>query len=233
LLSLIKQARLHSHRSGEGLLNVRNKTVTGSALVPVLVSASPGEEEGKANFLAGIAGLAQVRRLSEDDLDPETTRGKMAWDSLTSTQQTRFVHLVQLLEAIRKRDQNAIQQSYAQLLGPEAAIHWKNLMHKLPEDFQFIERLTELLTTSLVNLQFVLWRDGKRFVPALYCPDFATVLYLRVLLSAAGEPEFAICARCNQVFRRKRKDQKYCSIAHRDSARVDRWRDAKKAANER
>lgn len=52
----------------------------------------------------------------------------------------------------------------------------------------------------LARVGLVLWWDGERFLPALYCEDRTTALYIRVLLRAAGGRGLATCLKCGEWF---------------------------------
>jgi len=217
------QARdFDNRRELEDLPKVRNKTVTQS-LMPILIHAEPKESEGIANFLTGLDGMSPVRRLTEDDLDRKTSRGKAAWDSLTPAQLNRLLNLVKLWEGLRSKNGSAIRQAYARFF-PALSAESERIMQDLPDDYRFSDRLTELLRESLISLRLVLWREEQKFIPAFYCADFATAFYLRLLLSATRKLDFAVCLHCNQIFFPRRRDQAYCSASHRDIARMNRYR---------
>lgn len=86
----------------------------------------------------------------------------------------------------------------------------------------------EVTRTLLDRVRLVLWWDEDRFLPALYCEDRTTALYLRVLLKAAGGRGLATCLKCGEWFVQDRANQNYCSIAHREAHRVSRWRTQQK-----
>jgi len=223
------QARdFDNRRELEDLLKVRNKTVT-QFLMPILVPAEPNQSEGTANFLTGLDGTAPVRRLTEDDLHRDTSRGKAAWDSLTPVQIKRLLNLVKLWEGLRSKNGTATRQAYAHFF-PALSAESERILQNLPDDYRFADRLTELLRESLTSLQLVLWRQKQKFIPSLYCPDFATAFYLRLLLSATGKLDFAVCLHCNQIFFPQRRDQTYCSASHRDIARMNRYRRSKNSS---
>jgi hypothetical protein len=86
----------------------------------------------------------------------------------------------------------------------------------------------EVTRTLFDRVRLVLWWDGQRFLPALYCEDRTTALYIRVLLKAAKGRGLATCLKCGEWFVQDRANQNYCSIAHREAHRVKRWRSHRK-----
>lgn len=77
--------------------------------------------------------------------------------------------------------------------------------------------------------RIVLWWNGEAFVPAIYCTDMATALYVHTFLVApAGARGFRMCPQCTQQFFQDRSNQDYCCTAHREAHRVARWRHAAK-----
>jgi hypothetical protein len=72
--------------------------------------------------------------------------------------------------------------------------------------------------------RLVLWWTGQKFRPALWCPDMKTAFYSRVLLGVVSGKGLCICPKCGVLFVQDRPDQTYCTIKHRESHRVARWR---------
>lgn len=88
--------------------------------------------------------------------------------------------------------------------------------------------LSHEVSQALREAQLVLWWNKRRFLPAIYCPNLRTAFYARALLDIVGTKSFRVCAYCGDLFRQKRTDQNYCSIAHREAHRVARWRAGQK-----
>jgi hypothetical protein len=86
----------------------------------------------------------------------------------------------------------------------------------------------QVTRTLLERVRLVLWWDGERFLPALYCEDRTTAIYSRVLLKATRGQGLATCLKCGEWFVQDRANQDYCSIAHREAHRVARWRSHQK-----
>lgn len=94
-------------------------------------------------------------------------------------------------------------------------------------------RLSLEMSKAVEDVRFVLWWTGERFLPALYCADLKTGLYVKGLLSLIGGKCFRVCPYCDQPFFQTRPDQNYCSIPHREAHRVARWRARQKAMSEK
>lgn len=85
----------------------------------------------------------------------------------------------------------------------------------------------EISRVLLAGASLVLWLDGKRLVPALYCGSVWCALYVSAIFKIFGGCAFAVCPKCGEPFLQQRPDQLYCTIAHREAHRVARWRAAK------
>jgi hypothetical protein len=78
--------------------------------------------------------------------------------------------------------------------------------------------------------QIALWWVDGRFIPAIYCFNMKTALYIHsFFLAPSGGRGFRICPCCGEQFFQGRSNQEYCKPAHRDAHRVARFRDKKKA----
>ena len=88
--------------------------------------------------------------------------------------------------------------------------------------------LSYVLTNQLRDAKLVLWWTGQKFRPALWCPDVRSAFYARVLLGVVGGKGFGLCPHCGMWFVQDRPDQTYCSISHRETHRVARWRSKQK-----
>jgi hypothetical protein len=72
------------------------------------------------------------------------------------------------------------------------------------------------------------WVDGK-FIPAIYCFDMKTALYIHTFFIApAGGLGFRICPYDGEQFFQARPNQEYCCLRHREDYRVARWRNKEK-----
>jgi len=87
--------------------------------------------------------------------------------------------------------------------------------------------LSQLVSEALDSVRLVLWWSGEQFEPALYCPDLKAALHTFLLMKVTAGKGWGVCLKCGEFFTKKRPDQMYCSIAHREAHRVARWRAAK------
>jgi hypothetical protein len=85
------------------------------------------------------------------------------------------------------------------------------------------------LSDAVKSTRFVLWWNGKRFSPALFCSDLKTAVHVQALLRIAGGQAFRVCPYCDKAFLQDRSNQDYCCLAHREAHRVARWRAKQKA----
>jgi hypothetical protein len=113
--------------------------------------------------------------------------------------------------------------------------HWAELIESLRPGPKARENPARLLsfevsrTVGLLNAQIVLWWAEERFIPAIFCVDMKTALYLHTFFIAPiGELGFRICPHCHNQFFQDRPNQDYCCPAHREAHRVARFRNEKK-----
>jgi hypothetical protein len=106
----------------------------------------------------------------------------------------------------------------------QAIARWNGycLGPKAEKDHKWL--LSQLVSNALDSARLVLWWSGKRFQPAIYCPNPKTAIYTFLLMKIAAGQGWGVCPYCGQFFIQKRSDQSYCTIAHREAHRVSRWR---------
>ena len=222
--------------------------------IPILIPCSYAERDGtvnlaspKASFGATYAGLEPVRVLSDAELDRNTGAGRKFWAALPAGDRDRLVALIGLRQALESNDLHSIEkreQAYRQIM-PEVLAAKPSVPESARADYQammarlFAERgkslnvIERLLTHALRPARLILWRQEKphRLLPAVYCPDAATALYVRALVKISGGNALSVCPRCGNPFLQKRSDQDYCTIRCREAHRVARWRVAKAKGN--
>ncbi len=231
----------------------RYKTVTSDFRLPVLIEATPEEQEGLATFDPGLGPPRPVRTLKDSDL-------KNANRYLTQSEATHFSAVVALAHALRtpsdsialKNARRALEKAYElrraepTVGGPatpefaEALSRWSGLPPEEAVEVSEGRRPSprtaadprwwlsyEVSRGLFFFAHLVLWWTKDRFTPAIMCEDIKTAFYVRALLSAVGGKGFHICPHCDEPFMQQRPDQNYCSIAHREAHRVARWRAAK------
>jgi hypothetical protein len=218
--------------------------------IPVLIPCSAGECDGtvtlaapQANFTDTSASLQPVRALQDTDLDRNSEAGRKFWRALPTADQNRLLALIGLRQSLEANDPLSVkkrEEAYRRVV-PELLAAMPGIHEPLKENFHavmarvFAERgkslnvLERVLTHALRNARLILWRKEKeqRSLPAIYCPDVATALYVRALVAIGGGSALLVCPRCGNPFVQQRSDQDYCSIRCREAHRVARWRAAK------
>ena len=213
------------------------------------------DEDGMANFLHEGALFNRVRILRDAELNMNTEPGKKLWGQISKRERQRLLALIAFRKAIEEKDALAIanlEAAYRHILvevlnlrqrstvnrdleasevaKAQSAIHtWARWFAKEsgPSTGAPQRILAEVLSSALGKAQIVLWwQDTKRrFLPAIYCPDVASALYVRALVKFAGGRSFLVCPHCGDFFVQERSDQDYCSIRCREAHRVARWRE--------
>jgi hypothetical protein len=215
--------------------------------IPILIPCNFDEQDGMANFLPQGALFGPVRVLQDKDLDKNTQRGRKLWKELNKREKERLLALISFRKAIEESDALAIanlEAAYGRVLAE--VLHLELPDHaETPSAIQTFARLfaknlgpstgapqrilADVLSSVLRKAHLVLWwtDPDHRFLPAIYCPDVATALYVRALVRFVGGKSFLVCPHCGDFFVQQRSDQDYCSIRCREAHRVARWRAAR------
>jgi hypothetical protein len=225
-------------------------TVTSKESFALLIQASPEEAMGEATFLPesmpGVVSPIPVRPVTPTEM-------RSAGAKLKGAAGEQFFALLALRGALEARDELALARATErmehvyQLQERELARHrkspeneetrryWAELIESLrpgPKAKQNPPRLLSFEVSRAVgylNAQIVLWWAEERFIPAIFCVDVATALYLHTFFIAPiGEIGFRICPHCHNQFFQDRPNQDYCCPAHREAHRVARFRNEKK-----
>ncbi len=143
---------------------------------------------------------------------------------MSGADRERLLGLIALINAIEMADRLAIEKACLRLHESDhptvAAIVRIALRFKgSPE-----KEISRVVSEGLRDAKLVLWWNGKRFSPALYCEDIATALNVRAMLGFLGGKSLNVCPHCAEPFMRTRSDMEYCSVKHREAHRVARWR---------
>lgn len=230
-----------------------NDTVTD---FPVLIPCKANAQQGLATFLGAnpAEGFQPVRAFTDADLNRDRLAKTMAVAELKVV-----TALLALSQALEKKDRLAIRQARNDLLTalgrkgrfePDpATLKDLSLIDGIkPDEVQLAAlelcfarigeedekcMLSWRLSEALDSVRLVLWWSGKRFRPALYCPDLKSALYTYVLTRVSARRGLGVCPFCGVLFLKKRADQNYCSVAHREAHRVARWRAANAAKSKR
>ena len=200
--------------------DTHNKPYTTSReILPVLVPCQSGEaHDGVANFIliterteTGTQSRSgpKVRLLrNRDILDPAIRKvlNPTDYDLLTAT-----------LDLKKSRDTNddfLAQKRYPKLRpflpprpsDPKMAVPWAGV------------DVAKLATAPMQAARLVLWFVSGKFIPAIYCPDLRTAIFVRAFLS------LQTCAHCGIVFGSEKENVIYCCPAHGHAHRVARMR---------
>ncbi len=195
--------------------------------VPILIPCSTdkatrgrippaSEAVGLATFLSGERGKIPVRPLRDQDLGSKETRYWLERTGYASA----FQPLLKLGQAITE---HAVTERFPELHALIQAKKDVELPHRT---------LSQRLSRLLDGVQIVLWWDGARFLPALYCAGgVVEAILVRLLLTiAAGEKGLGlrVCPHCSKLFLQARPDQSYCSVPCREAHRLARYRERQK-----
>jgi hypothetical protein len=185
-------------------------------IVPVLVPASQGEpHDGVANFHVIREGPRtrsgpKVRVVRNRDLTESAIRKALGqdYDLLTAT--------LDLKKARETGDALLQRRAYSKLMPHLGLADWD------PEAFSypgwanvFVPRLA---TAPLEGARLVLWFCSGRFIPAIYCPDLKTAIFVRAFLS------FQTCPYCGKIFAPDKNNVVYCRPSHSNAHRMARMR---------
>jgi hypothetical protein len=204
----------------------------------ILVPASSAEKEGEAyaNLWAEDSPI-KVRRFVDEDLDRSFRRGKATVRQFVQGQgevstQNQILNLVELVRAIEAKDVLAMERATINLKSSQGPLAL-GITEALMKEPGYIESmLARDLSSRLDDVRLVMWQWQGRTSPALLCPDIATALLIRVVMSAVGaRAGLRLCPKCGQIFLQKRQDQDYCSVKCREAHRVARWRAQKSGSS--
>src|SRR5215471_16181428 len=173
------------------------------------------QRHAERGYYAGLVALLQaiqsgnreaqelaVQRLQFPPPQEQDIRKRMGTDWLRSTP-------LSIIESAVAEDKGGNERLRKVTLAAIRSVREANEPHRF--------LCYEITRTLLERVQLVLWWDGERFLPALFCEDRTTALYIRVLLKAARGRGLATCLKCGEWFVQDRANQYYCSIAHREA----------------
>jgi len=204
---------------------------------PVLKGGRPIRQDGGI-----MVRYSSVRALREDELRPGSKANLI--QRLNREDQKRLLGLLSFRQAVENGDKlqlERLEKDYLQIVpdilaasSPEIKINEATkALIEAASARTFAQRhtqesaatlLAQILTKVLRHARLVLWWNDERFLPALYCPDLKTALYVRALLGIVGGKALLLCPRCGKPFFQQRSDQGYCSVRCREAHRVARWR---------
>jgi hypothetical protein len=189
--------------------------------VEIVVPASSADSEGETWYDEPV----KVRRFTTKDLDHNSIRGKKTREQIDSRRWNEMLNLASLMRAIKDNDDLAAEKALLNLRADRGAMHLGITKALLKEPGFTQQMLVKELSNLLDGVRLVMWRWAKGVGPALLCPDLASALLVRVVMSSIGTSAgLRICPKCSGVFLQKRADQDYCSVKCREAHRVERWR---------
>jgi len=189
---------------------------TSRQILPILIPAEKAEaHDGVANFYLIKEGSVsrsgpRVRLLRNRDLSERAIRkvlGPEEYDLLTATLD---------LKRSRETGDSLLQgRAYGKLMphlgfsGMDPKVFsypgWANV------------HVPRLATAPMEEARVVLWFCG-RFIPAIYCPNLRTAIFVRAFLS------FQTCPYCGIIFVPEKNNVIYCRPAHSHAHRMARLR---------
>jgi hypothetical protein len=218
-------------------MNVTRNKPSRALLLPILVPAKPGEpSDGIANFLLEITRIegggirwspgGPVRLFRKKDVP--------AGDAVRKVLSPRDVDLLIGADHLRKAHddedellaerayerlwpfiENSVERAFKDVMVPVYASNRKWAENKFPQ----------VVTKAVDDARIVMWFSPKiaQFTPAIYCPTIKVAIFIHMFLGG-----LRVCPYCSSVFIPLKKNVDYCSPAHRDAHRMQRWRRKKR-----
>jgi hypothetical protein len=208
--------------------NILTPNQTPRGILPVLVPCEKNEvHDGIANFLLVVERTEtggkssqsgpKVRLLRNRDISDEAIRETL------SLEDNELLRATLDLKKSRETGDSMLQeQANAKLMqhfgwagvDPKVFSHpgWSNV------------HVPQLATAPMEEARLVLWYSGKSklgsspFVPAIYCPNLKSALFVRAFLS------LQTCPHCGVLFLPEKENVIYCCEAHGHAHRVARSR---------
>lgn len=192
----------------------------------IIVPASSSDSEGETWYDEPV----KVRRFTTKDLDRNSVQGKKTSEQIGPQRRDEMLNLASLMRAIKVKDDLAAEKALLQLRAYRGPIVGGVTEALLKEPGFTQQILVKELSNLLDGVRLVMWRWSEGVGLALLCPDLASALLVRVVMSSIGTSAgLRICPKCSGVFLQKRADQDYCSVRCREAHRVERWRAGKKS----
>jgi hypothetical protein len=202
---------------------VRNRKTTIPILVPATAQqVKQGDFDGYANFSLEKPHTQPVKIFSELDQLARQSVSTMKWELLISTNQLRDAYeqgkSYEIDEAFRKMmtalfPDEPEQKEVKQTMVQEIAEFWSDpawTKRIVPTN------LPPAVTQEMSGARLVLWwnKDQGRFLPAIFCEDYGTALFVRGAMR-----DLRACPGCDQAFVVGRPDQEYHTVACRERHR--------------
>jgi hypothetical protein len=103
---------------------------------------------------------------------------------------------------------------------------------------QLVIKTKEWLCTAITNhlwnnVHLVITYQRGELKVALLCTSVGIALFVRALFRFAGGLGIVICPKCGTPFFQQRSDQDYCSPKHRETHRIQLWREKQRRKKRR
>jgi len=212
--------------------------------LPVLVPCRAEDRDGIANFFQIDVSQDElekrtqsdnrpIRRLTITDLDPDRI------EQALGEEMGFYSALLDLGQGLQQNDPIQRARGMEKIYGKGFG-----LMGQIPDFAR--HKFPVLVTSRLKDVRLVLWWTEPRgrvalapgwakhkgkiktLTPALFCPDLPTALFLKAYLG-----EVRCCPYCGGLFVPRASNIMYCTTAHRDAHRMNRYRRLKKATEQR
>jgi hypothetical protein len=196
--------------------------------LPVLLASNANHD--------GLLGLKPVRIVTRNEVSPPKIKS-----SLSAEAWKCFLGTAKLKMAYETKDPLLMRDGYRLLSeghGFPRELNFANgassFTNKARGPVGSIRHfLPDFVNQELQEARIVLWWNSRlaRFMSGIFCPDFQTAVYTRLLMDALFDEGWRICPHCGKWFLRTPKRKFYDSIRCQAAHRVRRWRERKKGAN--
>lgn len=190
---------------------------TSREILPILVPTQKGEShDGVANFYLIKEGSLsrsgpKVRLLRNADISEQAIRKAISpadYELLTAT--------LDLKKSCDTNDHLLAERAYPKLTP---------LLPPRPSDLKILAYggwanvdVAKLATAPMEAARLVLWFASGKFIPAIYCPDLRTAIFVRAFLG------LQTCPHCGILFLPEKENVIYCRPAHGHAHRMARSR---------
>jgi len=213
---------------------VENVSNPSTSAIPILVPCSDKERsDGIANFFKVVfqqdehgkstrSDTRRIRMLTQEDVDPQRI------EQVLGDESTLLYGLLDLRQGLQQDDPLQRVRGFKKIRPGDTA-EWSQALGE--SQFWARQEFPVLVTERLKDVRLVLWfapePPGRILTLALFCPDLQTGIFLKSFL------EVRCCPYCERLFSPRANNIMYCTTAHRDAHRMNRYRRSKKAAEQR
>jgi hypothetical protein len=191
----------------------RYNTVLLPKIIPVLIpSGSTGAREGVSTFLGRFERLAakDVRVLDDAALNLFVEDGpafQREFGGISEAQSSKFLGMLQLATAFQSSDPLAASEPRKRLATGHRLQGLLDIEMSDPPVF-----LAKLSSKGAEAARLMLWyTPNGDLLPALFCRDVLTALYVLAIIQVAGGRGIGACLVCKRPLLRNRGTRKFCS----------------------